>query len=125
MKTRDIKFRFWTGTIMEEWNHARCWESIGFYLDGGDNYKPMQFTGMLDKDGKEIYDGDIVQNKTQRKNFDNRTGEYEYHLDITTTKDVVKFNKHWCSFEFTKRHEIGELKVLGNIYENPELCEGN
>ena len=146
MKSREIKFRAWVKaekrmcpiTVLTDEGAYLVGVSKGKdqYYDGGREvirapddgrflnkreFVLMQFTGLQDKNGKDIYEGDIVENKTQRKNFDNRTGKYEYHLDVITTRDVVEFNKHWCSFDFTKRTEIGELKVLGNIYQTPEL----
>ena len=67
----------------------------------------MQFTGLLDKNGKEIYEGDI-------------------YLPRDGVKRIIEF-KDGCFAEKnsfpTFRIELGG-EVIGNIYENPELLKG-
>lgn len=77
-------------------------------------YELIQFTGLKDKNGKEIYEGDIV------KWFVNdviRTGIVDYidgygGFDMKNFKDDYHVCCDWLR---------GEYEVIGNIYENPEL----
>ncbi|MFA5652471.1 MAG: YopX family protein, partial [Candidatus Paceibacterota bacterium] len=67
----------------------------------------MQFTGLLDKNGKEIYEGDIVIMKHPDK--DKILAKFEIVIDFEN--DCVD---GWRS---------EQLEVIGNIYENPELLK--
>lgn len=75
----------------------------------------MQSTGLLDKDGQEIFEGDIIKmakdvysDPTYYEVIRHRGGAYR-----------LESNQHGC--ELWLRHTICE--VIGNIYENPELLE--
>ena len=86
----------------------------------GENGYLLQFTGLKDKNGKEIYEGDILSNTTAIVEFDENdvpvpTGEFR------TNRRQVEWDAHWGSWKLTDDIERGELKVIGNIYENPEL----
>jgi len=112
---REIKFRFWESL---EIDGKEIWsmndnDGKGWYL-GCNFYKgheiPMQYTGLKDKNGKEIYEGDILTHKFQ-----------------TCKKSKVVFFKGAFCYEdmdlnthyFTPDAKF--IKVVGNIYENPEL----
>ena len=73
-----------------------------------------QFTGLLDKSGKEIYEGDVVQLETT------------HAFDETSTLGVIKYDNSVVSFVLkaggpTRIDETQDLEVIGNIYENPDL----
>lgn len=80
------------------------WESTGYEL--------MQFTGLKDKNDKDIYEGDIVS-WTQPDNGEVDSG-------------TIIWNKEYAGFEITGDHCLDwnhMLTIIGNIHENPELIK--
>jgi uncharacterized phage protein (TIGR01671 family) len=131
---REIEFRAWTkkkemqyNVVPFEWDYVidtmwhKCIESNGHGIlgSGGTEAKfevggyaieegdIMQFTGLHDKNGKEIYEGDIV-----RHNPHNCVVYYE----------LASFYIRWPDDDVDLLEIFrNELYVIGNIYENPEL----
>ena len=120
------KFRAWSTDkkIMAEVRTLRFTDELvetdKFVERSIEGVKLMQSTGLLDKNGKEIFEGDI--------------------LGVDTDEEIVNLNIYWDSkhalfmFESKKYNEkdlLAELvedntypfAIIGNIYENPELLE--
>lgn len=124
-----IKFRAWDKEN-QEWADGHFWMKkvhVDYLLISKpsvmemfhENYELMQFTGLLDANGKEIYEGDIVDF------IDLPAGE-----EALCTGQVIfeEFGWHFTN-SITESslscYESQYLCVVGNIYENPELLEGS
>jgi len=146
---REIKFRAWDKSI----NHMSdvgeihyCQGGIkvfgaGFYLGNGwateaNGHKHdcdvdlMQFTGLLDSNGKEIYDGDIVKVFDECFPEEFSIGKVEwggadypaYDIYVPSTKQNMEL-ENFCEDYNSLAGDIFCIEVIGNIYENPELLE--
>lgn len=117
------KFRAWDKTdkelyLVDEINFNRGeFESIGYgitFLRGADKVELMQSTGLHDKNGKEIFEGDILGT-----NDGLLDGVVKYRTDLGMwTNDLLRYNnfERLCSIANSR-------EIIGNIYENPELLE--
>ena len=112
--TRELKFRAWvewTETPRFEYSERHYPDTFWGNYDEGNNVE--QYTGLKDKNSKEIYEGDLVTIKPYTKPF------------------RVVFDKQYASFagyNDTTRRLFNSLyssdyEVIGNIHENPELLE--
>lgn len=133
---REIKFRAWdkSDKKMCLWIEEKDddeWKIILSHNDGGSYYElpdvfkrehleVMQFTGLKDKNGKEIYEGDVLR--------------VESHGGVEIVE--VKYEERYAGFNFFQGDEVCPLtdytdmmgfdlnaNIIGNIYENPKLME--
>ena len=115
---REIKFRAW----YEKFNEMYIVKGIDFqremvYFDKY-NYRSiydielMQYTGLKDKNNKEIYEGDIFHIGSKKILY-----VVEW-IDCGLKGRQIK-NKSWIGLDYWK----DDIEVIGNIYENPELME--
>ena len=101
-----------------------CGYAYDFYLEDEDA-TIMQSTGLLDKNGREIFEGDIV------KRYRNPLfkAEWEYQIETVVKREAClllgkKLGKNFATMSFGSPFTKSDLlEVIGNIYENPELLE--
>jgi len=115
--SRDIKFRVWDKSkqkmyqpdgVFSDLAEADEGEQWAFIVNTPhpDDCELMQYTGLKDKNGKEIYEGDIIEHRLH-----GRIGAVVY--------DPPEF----CVGNQFRLLEDEYHEVIGNIYENPELQE--
>lgn len=128
---RNIKFRAW---VAEEEKMIKTFDGnyrilfdeedekifCGGFMSNGDWDEPpmMQFTGMLDKNRDEIFEGDIIEDEQGRRmvvrhaefehedDSGNITLYFGWNIAIADGKGAISYRKY---------------KIIGNIYETPEL----
>lgn len=89
------------------------------YFENQNDWELMQYTGLKDKKGVEIYEGDIVLNLEHNQETKGVVVFVRGGFRVALNIKGFKFNLPFNSFEENEY----SLQVLGNIYENPELLE--
>lgn len=145
---REIKFKIWlpySKVMMQPKDIITIWESIlnGVTIGQMKQWVHLQYTGLIDKNGKEIYEGDIVKSEA-------------FHGSIEATMYETEMKKQgklvdWMKLDVILGHPHGhyimrplndmedmtytgnalpgkstfetDFEVIGNIYENPELLK--
>lgn len=109
---REIKFRAWDKEIRD------IFVPTCVPLFEPSKYILMQYTGLKDKNGVGIYEGDIVQNLRGKKN------------KVYWEQDILAWNCETFSVNGRKGYlmlsdldSVATLEVIGNIYEHPHLLE--
>ena len=120
---REIKFRAWNNKIKimmdasyGDWicfdgtpytEASKHYDTPNIEIESTNDYELMQFTGLLDKNGKEIFEGDIVK----------INGKYnklvEWNFQLLSNLDM----------NIATEHPDVHLEIIGNIYEHPELLK--
>ena len=111
---REIKFRAWAvaSNIMFYPNTEDGWDIVNGELDPLPNTILMQYTGLKDKNGKDIYEGDII------KAEDKYIGVVKY----SEVNAMYFISGSWFS-QNLGTWEPGFLEIIGNEYEHPKSLE--
>lgn len=94
---RSIRFRAWD-------NHEK--KIIYFPLSDVGNfvgYEVMQYTGLKDKNGKEIYEGDIIDDQGNALRY------------------AVSWDDAGAGWKYIREAYMANCEVIGNVHQNPEL----
>lgn len=127
---REIKFRAWHN---QEKHYVET-DDIVISIDGGPVLKTFskeiygwtsdveleQYTGLYDKNGQEIYEGDVVKLHVVILSPDDKAGFIEYRPEFGY---CINFGKAVARQEYWAANDKHTIEVIGNIHENPELLE--
>lgn len=124
---REIKFRVWDKTTKKMYEvYSINFENKDLWLKLDDNkiiganffeVELMQYSGLKDKNGKEICEGDILE----------RYGYWSIRIErdkgclMVRDLEEVRYNNLILNVPICNFESINDWKVIGNIYENPEL----
>jgi uncharacterized phage protein (TIGR01671 family) len=144
---REIKFRFWGnfGELNEEEDICEMemlyGDKFSFFesepinnLFASKNFQVMQYTGLKDKNGKEIYDGDILRlpaksdwDKVNYSCYEVFFHDGDANMDYNIGFSIARMHNHGsvCGgyIPSFKPKTVSHMEVIGNIYEHPELLE--
>ncbi len=135
--TREIKFRVWdkvsqtmsnvhgiTGLARDDDSEFKyiVSDNYGNGVKDWKNIELMQYTGLKDKNGKEIYEGDIIA-----------LYGFKQKEEVEIERDVVRWNEEeagfWVgcakSYDQDNPKILTNIVIVGNIHRNPELLNEN
>lgn len=122
---REIKFRVWDSEF-KIWVKNICFIPNNI-LAIGERFHTMQFIGLYDKHGKEIYEGDIICND-EYQNWEWR-GVIKFSHGVFGAEWLSNIKSQSMVGSWGQKHNLRRLDddiierqiIIGNIYENPEL----
>jgi len=146
MKMREIKFRVWLRPGFKKrmrmfYNHKiesinlshpkqpsiQLYETFEMY-QGSFKGKLMQYTGLKDKNGKDIYEGDILESSVRNSGgFDHVwikvRAVIEYSAPVFLAKTLWKdTDRGACSIHLESyRTQLPHVEIIGNIWEDPDM----
>ena len=119
--SREIKFRAWDKrhNSMEYINDLYWFEENEIHDFNDDNYIFMQNTGLKDKNGKEIYDSDIVKVTWGS----GKIVFYEVKYCGSLGYHYLRDTKNKEDDDIICIYDYSQMDVIGNVFDNPELLK--
>ena len=119
--SREIKFRAWDKrhNSMEYINDLYWFEENGIHDFNDDNYIFMQNTGLKDKNGREIYDSDIVKVTWGS----GKIVFYEVKYCGSLGYHYLRDTKNKEDDDIICIYDYSQMDVIGNVFDNPELLK--
>lgn len=119
---RERKYRIWEEEIMVDWNKLCEWDAdnevpLCEFLQGFYDVVVMEFVGLCDVNGKEIYEGDIIE----VYNWGRLTKNELIGIAVVEHNASIHGWSHSPEFDIDPWDKFRNVKVVGNIYENKEL----
>jgi uncharacterized phage protein (TIGR01671 family) len=135
--SRELKFRIWdkelkdfiytekyTEKVVNESDFCIGGDFSSFSFDGGRDWSEgvfQQFTGLKDKNGTEIYEGDVIEFslKDFKQIYQVYWNQEMLRWDYASLKDNIE-DPCACEYNLFERN-FSNAKIVGNIFESPEL----
>ena len=127
---RTIKFRAWDGVKMrfpsrnlyiENYDGCPQWQ-FGDDITPMNEWIVMQYTGLEDKNGKEIYEGDIVCVPDYQYDPTNKNAPNELHI-VKYADGCYRLGDNFLDSDYLNEYSREDTEVIGNVWENPDLIK--
>jgi len=127
MTDREIKFRAWNSNLQVMEDDVHVLDRFAEILSRN-HYTVLRYTGLKDKNGKEIYEGDILNGRNQVLKIVYWCPKRAAFCESEQFRPVPakhSFAKLYDKFRtvFNKDGQLINHEVIGNIYENPDLMK--
>lgn len=122
----DIHIIYQDGKCFEDYRALEDWRPMNL-----DQVAVMQYTGLKDKNGTEIYEGEVLKWDGGRTGISKLHSDYiievlkSKHLDIELEEHTNSYMFNYDTSGYTFPSFLEEAEIIGNIYENPELLGDN